>query len=271
MACNKSVANKRVIVNHSSSEKRENKYLEGLGVLFMPVRLPKVRIEVFKKNLKKAGAIVKDKFDKSVTHVIFANDCTESQIRKYLDQFGVPFSSLHHEVEVVSCQWLSSCFSAGDCVSTEPFTFSLAGNQKCQGPNVEMKPGPSQDNFCPKNFLNFELRGTSHSDVFFSAQKAIRLFEGEGKRLKLILRRAKVTDKSGKEVIGISVLMCTDSFTEQIGWVPKELIDDIFALTKRSAINLESLIVKWISGKEETLSETFTKLRIKLNICGPNC
>ena len=77
MACNKSVANKRVIVNHSSSEKRENKYLEGLGVLFMPVRLPKARIEVFKKNLKKAGAIVKDKFDKSVTHVIFANDCTE--------------------------------------------------------------------------------------------------------------------------------------------------------------------------------------------------
>ena len=41
----------------------------------MPVRLPKARIEVFKKNLKKAGAIVKDKFDKSVTHVIFANDC----------------------------------------------------------------------------------------------------------------------------------------------------------------------------------------------------
>ena len=51
MACNKSVANKRVIVDHSSSEKRENKYLEGLGVLFMPVKLPKVRIEVFKKNL----------------------------------------------------------------------------------------------------------------------------------------------------------------------------------------------------------------------------
>ena len=67
------------------------------------------------------------------------------------------------------------------------------------------------------------------------------------------------------------MLMCTDSFTEQIGWVPKELIDDIFALTKRSAINLESLIVKWITGKEEKLSETFTKLRIKLNICGPNC
>ena len=85
------------------------------------------------------------------------------------------------------------------------------------------------------------------------------------------MRRAKVTDKSGKEVIGISVLMCTDSFTEQIGWVPKELIDDIFSLTKRSAINLESLIVKWISGKEEKLSETFTKPRIKLNICGPNC
>ena len=75
---------------------------------------------------------------------------------------------------------------------------------------MEMKPGPSQDNFCPKNFLNFELRGTSDSDVFFSAQKAIRLFEGEGKTLKLILRRAKVTDKSGKEVIRISVLMCTD-------------------------------------------------------------
>ena len=54
MACNKIVANKRV--NHSSSEKRENKYLEGLGVLFMPVRLPKARIEVFKylrRTLKK--------------------------------------------------------------------------------------------------------------------------------------------------------------------------------------------------------------------------
>ena len=78
-------------------------------------------------------------------------------------------------------------------------------------------------------------------------------------------------EQQSKEVIGISVLMCTDSFTEQIGWVPKELFDDILALAKRSAINLESLIVKWISGKEEKLSETFTKLRIKLNICGPNC
>lgn len=111
-----------------------NKFLHGLKIFILKASIEKMRLQIFKTQLKKYGGIEHDQLEDDTTHLIVDDKMDSERMCRLLKVTYPP-----NNVEILKTSWLSSCFKYKEMVPINEFKVDISDLEKKDAVSTEDK------------------------------------------------------------------------------------------------------------------------------------